>query len=662
MVPRKPVRASRGSTLVRRLARLGLLAAVGCGFVGPAAGSDPHERTFQVTETREPCRLHEPLRMPFFGDTHVHTALSQDASTQGTRSRPTDAYRFARGEPLAIQPYDEQGEPLRRLRLSRARDFAIVTDHAEQLGEVHVCSTPGLEGHDSWVCRIYRRWPRAAFFLMNWKSTWFDEPTRFGFCGEGGRLCLDAALTPWAEIQSAAEGAYDRSAECRFTTFVGYEWTGAQGARNLHRNVVFRNDRVPRLPASYYEAPSAEQLWQRLEDECIAGLEGCDALAIPHNSNLSGGLMFETEDSDGNPITRAWAEQRARIEPLVEIVQHKGESECAFEPGTADELCAFEKLPYGTFQGKFVPWLAAEPDPRSFVRWALKQGLRLESELGANPFPLGFVGSTDTHLGAAGRVDETAHVGHGGAGKMDPDALPVGLPDDLEMNPGGLAVIWAEENSRDALFEAMRRRETYATSGPRIRVRLFAGFGLAADLCQDAGFVAAGYAAGVPMGGRLEGAQAAGRPLRIAERAESDPGPEGRPGNRLQRIQIVKGWLDAEGTHEEVIDVAGDATAGGDVDEATCRPSREGTSRLCASFEDPDFDPGEPAFYYARVLETPSCRWSAHVCRERGVDCQRPETLGAGLEPCCSEDHRPLIQERAWTSPVWILPGATARP
>ncbi len=598
---------------------------------------------------RERCASRQPLRTPFFGDTHVHTAFSQDASTQGTRNTPRDAYAFARGEPLGIQPYAEGGRALRTLRLERPLDFAVVTDHAEQLGEVAICTTPGAPGHGSLVCRLYRAWPRLAFFVMNMRATYWEEPTRFDFCGPDGVHCLEAARGPWQEIQAAAEAHYDRSSACSFTTFVGYEWTGATGSKNLHRNVVFSGDAVPELPASYFEASSPEALWDRLERDCIDGLPGCDAVVIPHNSNLSGGLMFESGD-----VGRAEAERRARLEPLVEVMQHKGDSECRLDPVGEDELCAFEKLPYDDFQGKYVPWLADEPGAGSFVRDGLARGLLAERRGGGNPFRFGLLASSDTHLAAPGYVDERQHPGHGGAGSPADTELPEGLPDDLEFNPGGLAVLWAEENSRESLFAAMQRREAYGTSGTRLVVRFFGGWELDPALCEGGDLVATGYAEGVPMGGVLP-AGTGGAP-RFALRALRDPGGEATPGTPLQRLQIVKGWVEGDATRERVYDVAGDPENGADVDLATCTPRGAGFDTLCRVWQDPDFDPSAPAFYYARVLENPTCRWSAHLCLRAGVDCEQPETVGAGFEPCCAEEHRRTIQERAWTSPIWYSP------
>ncbi len=606
-------------------------------------------------DAREPCTHRDPLRNVYFGDLHVHTVFSQDASTQGTRATPRDAYRFARGEPLGIPPWEGE-RPLRTLQLERPLDFAAVTDHAELLGEAEICRTPDLEGHGSWVCRLHRSWPRLAFFVMNWRHA-SPDPERFGFCGEDGRGCREAARTPWREIRDAAEAAYDRSSACRFTSFVGYEWTASAGSRNLHRNVIFRNERVPALPTSVYEAPRAEALWAALRRECLDRDDGCDALVIPHNSNLSDGFMFQTVDAEGHPLDRGQATERAALERLVEVMQHKGDSECTPADST-DELCGFEKLSIANFMQNYVPLLAHPPDPTSFTRHALKQGLLVEERIGVNPFQFGLMASTDTHLGAAGFVREDAHPGHGGAGAPQ-TRLPTGLPDNLEYGPGGLVAIWAEENARDALFAAMRRREVYGTSGPRISVRLFAGWDYPADLCERPDFVRTGYRRGVPMGGVLEpAAERTGVP-RIAVWALRDPGSAARPGTRLQRVQIVKGWVEGGRTRERVYDVAGDADNGADVDLRSCESRGAGADMLCSVWRDPDFDPGERAFYYARVVENPTCRWSQHVCNAYAVDCRDVGLLPAELAPCCDPDHRRTLQERAWTSPVWYRPEAS---
>jgi hypothetical protein len=614
------------------------------------------------------CLHYRAQRSPFFGDLHVHTAFSQDASTQGTRNRPAEAYAFARGAAVGIQPYDATGAPRRTLRLTRPLDFAAVTDHAEQLGETQICATPTLPGYDSWMCRIYRRWPRAAFFLMNIRATYTENPTRFAFCGEDGRDCLAAARTAWNETIEAAERAYDRSDRCSFTTFIGYEWTWAPGSNNLHRNVIFANDRTVDTPTSVFEAPTPQDLWRALRTQCLDRSDGCDALIIPHNSNLSGGLMFETRDADGIPLEEAYARERAALEPLVEVLQHKGDSECLRSPTTVDEYCDFEKLPYSNFRGKYVRGLRRAPVARGFVRDALRTGLAEGARTGVNPFKFGLIGSTDTHLAAAGAVEESQFVGHGGAGVPARDEIPEGLPDDLEFNPGGLAVLWAEENTRESLFAAMKRKEAYGTSGPRFVVRLFAGWSYGSELCEDSGhFAERGYAGGVPMGGDLpprpRGRDVAAAAPRIAIWALADPGIGDDDSVPLARLQIVKGWLGEDGlTHERVHDVAAapDEPGRADVDPATCRRTGDGPRSLCTVWTDPDFRPDQPTFYYGRVLQSPTCRWSQRLCAAAGVRCDDRSSIGKGYEACCSASHRPIIQERAWTSPIWYTPSDTA--
>lgn len=622
------------------------------------------DKPFQLTEQRQPCKHYNPQRNAYFGDLHVHTAYSQDASTQGTRNTPDDAYRFAKGEKLGLQPYDDQGKAARGLQIDRPLDFIAVTDHAEQLGEVRICNTPGMEGYSSWVCLMYRWAPRVAFFVMNSNAS-KGGGGRFGFCGENGEICTEAAKGPWQETLRAAEVHYDRSSECQFTSFVGYEWTGAEELANLHRNIIFRNAVAPDLPISFIEADNAQKLYQALELECLDKGNGCDVITIPHNSNLSDGLMFQTINPDGSKISSADAQQRARHETLVEIMQHKGSSECYFGPSglvANDELCSFEQLPYHKFSGKFSgSFFGSTPQAPSadagFVREVLRDGLREEQRVGVNPFKMGFIGSTDTHMATAGAVMEDDFKGHGGAGVPSADEIPPGLPDDLEFNAGGLAVLYAEENSRDALFAAMRRREAYGTSGPRIQARFFGGWDFDENLCQQADFVEQGYKLGVPMGGDLENKPKDSVAPVFAVSALQDVGTSSKAGNKLQRIQLIKGWVDGQGkSNERIYEIAGNPKNGASVNLSTCQTKGEGYSQLCSVWRDPDFDPKQSAFYYARVVENPSCRWSQHICNANQVDCSKPNTIGEGLEGCCSDDHRPTIQERAWTSPIWYTP------
>ncbi|MGE4608248.1 MAG: DUF3604 domain-containing protein, partial [Myxococcota bacterium] len=485
---------------------------VGTLLLSPAAASAIEQsplpsRPYAITEQREPCDAFNDHRQPFFGDTHVHTAYSFDASTQDTRNTPADAYRFAKGEPMGIQPYAANGESLRSIQLARPLDFVAVSDHSEFLGEVSICMTPGTWSYWHPMCVAHRHLPRLALMVLAYRTIVLKS--RWGFCGNDAVDCLDRARSVWADTIAAAQGAYDRSSACSFTSFVGYEWTASVGrGQNLHRNVIFRNDRVPALPVSWVETPSAIDLWDRLQAECLDAIPGCDVLTIPHNSNLSGGLIFESArvsstDLPG-PVDAAEARRRAKWEPLVEIMQHKGSSECDSRAGwTNDESCGFEKLPYDQF-GSQRTWLPADlPTANNFVRWALKEGLRQRHTLGVNSFKYGIIASTDTHIAAAGLTAERGHPGHGGAGMATDQVEQEGFVDDIEFGPGGLAVLWAEENTRDSLFAAMRRREAYGTSGTRPTLRFFGGWEYPDDLCGDPEFVAKGYAGGVPMGGDL---------------------------------------------------------------------------------------------------------------------------------------------------------------
>lgn len=618
----------------------------------------PASLPFERSEQREPCRHFNRLKMPLFGDTHVHTKYSLDASTQDTRTTPLQAYEFARGKRIGLQPWTEAGEATRSLKLNRPLDFAVVTDHAELFGEVSICSSPGMAGYDAWQCQVYRRWPRAAFFLFNTKSS--SGSGRLGMCGDEGELCRAAGAGPWREMRNAAEQSYDRSETCDFTSLIGYEWTGAsENLANLHRNVIFRNDKVPALPYSFVDEPTARGLWRSLEQTCLDAGTGCDALIIPHNSNLSDGYMFSLTDADGVTLTDADLATRSRLERLVEVMQHKGSSECFYGPGQLeDELCAFEQLPYDKFSGKFMSLTRSAPQSDDgFLRDVLNEGLLLERQRGSNPYRLGFIASTDTHLGAPGAVSEIQFPGHGGAGQpASADARP-GFPDDLEFNPGGLAVVWAEENSRDAIFEAMKNKETYGTSGPRMSVRFFGGWDIDRNLCEASNFVEQSYRDGVAMGGQLPDQPSPTSDPRFVLSALMDPGTIATPGTPLQRMQIIKGWIDSAGEkRQRVYEVAGNAANGASVDLLNCKRHGDGYKRLCRVWSDPEFKADQQAYYYARVVENPSCRWSQQVCVANKVNCSNPGTIAEGLERCCSEEHKPLVQERAWTSPIWYSP------
>jgi Protein of unknown function (DUF3604) len=649
---------------------------------------------FVRTEQREPCTDYQPLRKPHFGDMHVHTAWSFDANTQDTRNKPIDAYKFAQGNPMGIQPYDENDKPTRTIQLDRPLDFTAVTDHSEFMGEMRMCNTPGMDGYWHPVCMIHRYKPEWSFLTL--AAAGMSQKHRWGYCGDDNQVCMNHAADTWKEIQQETEAAYDRSSDCTFTSFVGYEWTAsAETGQNLHHNVVFRNADVPDYALSWIESPSQVHLWDYLDRECVEGRPGCDAVVIPHNSNLGGGLMFETarvgsKNIPTEPVTAEEATRRARWNVLFEVMQHKGSSECdsRLPIWSEDEFCDFEKMGYDRFGGKNTgalkfteyEWAAPflgdieipktePPKDNNFLRYALKKGLKQQAELGANSFKFGLISSTDTHIAAPGLTMEKNHPGHGGAGMGARDGVPLGLPDELEYGPGGLAVVYAEENSRDALFAGMKRKEAYATSGTRPVVRFFGGWNFDENLCEAPDMVSKGYASGVPMGGDLP--LPAQLPEQVSQEqpgveqmrpqflvsASRDMGTAEYPGNALQRVQMIKGWYENGELYEEVVDIAGGEN-GATVDVNSCEQSGNGHSQLCTVWQDNNFNPDIPSFYYTRTLENPSCRWSQRICVNAGVRCDDPGSIPEGMESCCAADHKKVIQERAWTSPIWYTPPA----
>ena len=523
--------------------------------------------------------------------------------------------------------------------------------------------------------------------------------TRLPMCVNGEADCLESEQRVWDEMQAAAEEAYDRTSRCSFTSFIAYENTSTPLGQNWHRNVIFRNDRVVPRPITAIDmarepnpdpnnvaphqivlgGPDVEKLWDGLRTQCLEAGNGCDVLTIPHNSNLAGGeatippMFFD-------PPTAAFAEKRQFFEPLVEIYQDKGSSECRWDPRfkegveTTDEQCNFELLDSPSILSASGVTAsgggAGSPPPsafneRMYIRNVLKDGLLFEEELGVNPFKLGIIAATDSHNGNPSyNVEDERFGGHLGL----EDAIPVRSPSTIQNGSGGVAVAWAEENSRDAIFEALKRKETYGTSGTRPIVRFFGGWSFNAnDLSGN--FVAKGYQQGVPMGGDLPPAPSnRARPTFIVAAWMDD-----YIKTPLQQIQIIKGWVENGQTQEQVFTVAGDPKSHATVDEQ-CNRVGDGFQFLRTVWTDPTFDPTQPAFYYARVLENPVCRYSTHWCQKKfgvnpllpGHKCQDqlaslPEQLQADAAMCCSNETttplvQPVIQERAWTSPIWYTP------
>ena len=642
------------NVLVRAVSLLATVNEVAC------TEPEPELPPVVYVEPRDPCAAHSPLRRAFFGDLHVHTGLSFDAYAFDVRVTPEEAYRFARGQEIALPPLDGKGEGTRRVRLGRALDFAAVTDHSEFLGEVQTCITPSAKGYGSATCQRYRQGGGSAISNLGFKLA-LDDKQRFeDVCPPDGSGCTELLSATWQRLQAAAQGAYDKSSSCGFTSFVAYEYSGAPGLSTLHRNVIFRSDRVP-LPVTHYEEPTPQGLWQALDGACRQARTGCDVLAIPHNSNESNGKMFRIEYPEGASLEeqKRLAQQRQSFEPVFEIYQHKGDSECrnglSGVLGAPDEFCGFEKTlrknvaDCGEGTGTGGTARTGCLSRRDFVRFALLDGLREQQRIGVNPIQLGLIASTDTHNGSPGYVEESAFMGHRGLDDDTPEKLlgSGGLTiGGMEFSPGGLVGVWAEENSRPALFDGLKRRETFGTSGPRITVRFFGGFDLPPDLCSDPALVEKGYQQGVPMGGTLTaGSQSAPR---FVVQALRDPGDGRKPGTPLQVVQIIKGTLVAGSAQTKVFDVAGNRKNGATVDLATCALVGDGADSLCGTFTDPEFDKSQPAFYYVRVLENPSCRWNTQLCN----------ALPAASRPApCSDPEAPkTIQERAWASPIYYVP------
>ena len=622
----------------------------------PTAGPPLPSAEVVYSEARAPCAARDPLRRAYYGDLHVHTTLSFDAHAYGSLLRPADAYAFAAGTEVSLPVIRDGVRATQTTRIERALDFLAVTDHGDLLGEVARCSDRDSPVYEVERCALYRDEDGGGAYNFGLMLA-APEPQRDqGICGVDRADCDPAAIAQWAEMRAAAEAAYDRTAACAMTTFVGYEYTNTRGISNLHRNVIFRNDKVPTRPVTYFEAPAPLDLWRQLDEQCVEAGDGCDVLVLPHNSNLSNGHLFfptypgaETAEDEAE-IARL----RARMEPVVEVFQHKGDSECRNGfPGVEDDpACAFEKLRYAgdvvcpeDTPGAGGMRLTGCVHRLDFVRNALLTGLSEGVRLGHNPYPLGFIGSTDTHNGTPGHVASRGFPGHIGIVDGHPEGrLGVGnaTHDGIINNPGGLAGVWALENSRDAIFDAIRRRETFATSGPRMAPRLFGGWGFADGLCDDDARLRRGYAEGVPMGATLGPRPADSAPRLLVETARD---PEGVG---LQRLQVVKGWVDADGAlRHRVYEAAGDIGAGADDDHANCAPPTSGFDRLCALWEDPDFDPDRPAFYYTRTLAVPSCRWSAQECMDLPAD-DRPST--------CDPNMPRTVQHRAWASPIYYVP------
>ena len=583
---------------------------------------------------------------PLFGDTHLHTSQSFDAIAFGNFLGPDEAYRFARGEEVT----SSTGQ---RARLSRPLDFLVVADHAENMGTMGEikAGNPALM-----VDPQLKRWNQmlgaGADQAMN---VYYEIMASVG--GQGAPLpeavrSEKMIRSVWQKNVQAAEEYNDPGT---FTALIGYEWSSNTGGNNLHRVVVFRDgaEKVERiLPFSSFDSDNPEDLWKALQN--YETETGGGVLAIPHNGNLSNGLMFPLANPvGGQPLTAEYARTRASLEPLMEATQTKGDGETHPLLSPDDEFADFERWDDGNLDLS----VAKTPEMLEFeyARSALKNGLKLEAELGVNPYKYGMIGSTDAHTSLAA-VEENNFFGklphaEPSAGRATHPLAKFGDKEVMgwEVVSSGYAAVWATQNTREAIFDAMERKEVYATTGPRMFVRLFGGWDFVVADADTRSPAVVGYAKGVPMGGDLPPAPAGKSPTFLVA-ALKDP-----IGANLDRYQIVKGWMDAAGeTHENVYDVAwsGDRKPGADgklpplgntvnVANATWT-NTIGAPELISVWTDPDFDPAERAFYYARVLEIPTPRWTAYDAKYFGV-IMPPEV--------------PMtIQERAYTSPIWYSP------
>jgi hypothetical protein len=578
----------------------------------------------------------------FWGDTHLHTAVSVDAGTMN-RIGQEDAFRFARGEEIITT----HGL---RARLSRPLDFMVLSDHAEMYGLM-----PQLLSGDKTILATEKgkRW----YDML----TTGDADKKF----EAAMEIVDSLSKKEPPIDSpeATRKAWDAYTELAdkynepgvFTALIGYEWT-AIGGYNLHRNVVFKSDSETAkktLPFSQFDSQNPEDLWRALDK--FSSSTGAEVLAIPHNGNLSNGRMFSVKNFDGSPLNRELAELRARMEPIAEVTQIKGDGEAHPFLSPDDEFADFDTWDAANLNGtelKEQSMLQYE-----YAREALKTGLKLEKSLGVNPYRFGMIGSTDSHTSMATAAEENFFGKHSGVepeperwkhtvitSSLDPDLAILGW----QQAAGGYAGVWATENTREAIFDAMRRKEVYATTGSRMTVRFFGGWSFEPGDIQNRVPAYTGYEKGVPMGGEL--GKAASKAPSFLVAAAKDP----YSGN-LDRIQIVKGWMDKDGkTHEKVYDVvwSGGRKAGRDgklpavgntVDVANATWTNSiGEPELAGVWQDPDFDKGQAAFYYARVIEIPTPRWTAYEAKRFGVKMDKEVPM--------------TVQERAYTSPIWYTP------
>jgi len=542
------------------------------------------------------CAGYDPgKKQVYWGDLHVHTAYSLDAWGYGTIKTPADAYRFARGGELSLT--DELS-----VKLDRPLDFMAVTDHAEWFDLLYICTDP--EWSDDPYCDIMTEkagrstGPEVfAEYVLPTITKASPQPTPI--CAKDAEHCENSRMSQWDRIQQQTNEA---NAPCHFTALNGYEWSATPDYSHNHRNIIFRDENVTPGAIDYMHFPNPLALWQELDKQCKAET-GCDAIAIPHNTNMGDGRSFDVE-TETNEVRAL----RGKFERLVEIHQEKGSSECLYAFGQPDEDCNFQQyLTRSSVPAEAKDYSEKEWEKMrsSYVRALLTRGLGVYSESGINPLQLGIISSTDNHAATGGFVEEDQWLGSVfGIGDLDRTMVR------KSWNPGGLVAVWAEQNTRHSIFDALKRREVYATSGPRIHLSLQGSKNaLTCDMHDDDG---------IPMGGSFKNLGKAPQ-FRIQAMYVSIP---------LQSIEIIKGEF-----------------RDGELKETTIPVWQElkGGLHICATWKDPDFDLKAPAFWYVRVLEAPTLRWSAHHCRKENRCDEFP-----GAET--------TLQERAWTSPIWYLP------
>ncbi len=594
-----------------------------------------------------PAKPSRPDRV-YFGETHLHTSYSTDAGMIGATLGPDEAYRFARGE----QVLSNTGLPV---RLRRPLDFLVIADHAENLGLAPAIATDNPSLLRSEWGRMVHGFVKQGTVEGQGKAydAWLE---RMNALDDPLAELPELTQTMWGNLTTAAETFNDPGL---FTAFIGYEWTSMPGGNNLHRNVVFRDgkDRADQVvPMSQYDSTDPEALWAWMAN--YERLTGGRVLAIPHNGNLSNGLMFDDVTlTSREPITAEYARARMRWEPLYEVTQMKGDGEAHPLLSPDDEFSDFETWDKASFgPNPKTP----EMLPREYARAAYKRGMQYAKKLGTNPFKFGLIGSTDSHTALTtaeednffGKVaglepsDNAIRFEEVIAGRSAPAGFQIYA---RETSASGLAAVWSTENSREALWDAMSRKEVYATTGTRMVVRVFAGFDFNQQDLESSQFATIGYKGGVPMGGDLVRPVSGAKPGFLIK-AMRDP-----DGANLDRVQVIKGWLDSDGElHEKVFDVAwsGDRklddadklpAVGNTVNVADASYVNSiGAAYLSTFWEDDAFDPDRSAFYYVRVLEIPTPRWTTHDAKF--FSKARPADVPAS------------IQERAYTTPIWYHP------